>query len=111
VFGYSFPPLVQVLQKQVEELDHVLFGIVTHEPALNVAETLVDILGRVKVIFSDNGSTAVEIAIKLACQLSSLRGETNRTHIASFSGGYHGDIIGACFSKARVFLLSHIRRL
>lgn len=94
VFGHSYPPLVQALKKQAEELDHVLFGSVTHEPAQKVARLLVELLGPGKVVFSDNGSCAVEIGMKLACQLASLRGEKGRTLFASFQGGYHGDTIG-----------------
>ena len=94
VFGHSFPPLVQVLQRQAEELDHALFGSVTHEPAQKVSSQLCGILGPGKVVFSDNGSTAIEIGMKLACHLAKLRKESKRTLFASFEGGYHGDTIG-----------------
>jgi adenosylmethionine-8-amino-7-oxononanoate aminotransferase len=94
VFGHSFPPLVRELQKQAEELDHALFGSVTHEPAQKVSNQLCGILGPGKVIFSDNGSTAIEIGMKLACHLAKLRKESKRTFFASFEGGYHGDTIG-----------------
>jgi len=101
VFGHSYQPLVQALQQQAEELDHVLFGSVTHVPAQNVAHLLVDLLGPGKVIFSDNGSTAIEIGMKLACHLASLRGDKERTLFASFEGGYHGDTIGVMGLQGR----------
>lgn len=95
IFGHCFPPLVQALQNQAEELDHVLFGSATHEPAQRVARLLAEALGPGKVIFSDNGSTAIEIGMKLAAHLAVLHKETERTLFASFEGGYHGDTIGA----------------
>ena len=106
IFGHSYPPLVEALKNQADKLDHALFGSVTHEPALRVAAQLVDLLGPGKCIFSDNGSTSVEIGMKLACQLTSLRHDKKRTLFASFQGGYHGDTIGTMSLQGQTLFTS-----
>ena len=94
--GHSFPPIVEALQKQAEQFSQVIFAGFTHEPAVELAELLLSLLPEhfSKVFLSDNGSTAVEVALKLALQYWHNIGE-KRTVILAFSGGYHGDTFGA----------------
>ncbi len=95
--GHRYPPLVTVLVEAAGRLDHVLFAGVTHPPAVELAELLLASCpwtgGR--VFFSDNGSTAVEVALKMAYQFWCHRGEPERTLFVGFEGGYHGDTFGA----------------
>ena len=95
--GHRYPPLVEALQIALRTFDHVLFAGVTHEPAVELAELLLHSApwpgGR--VFYSDNGSTAVEVALKMAYQYWCHRGEAQRTLFVGFDGGYHGDTFGA----------------
>ncbi|MCA8942493.1 MAG: aminotransferase class III-fold pyridoxal phosphate-dependent enzyme, partial [Planctomycetes bacterium] len=77
--------------------DHVLFAGTTHEPAVQLAERLVEISpeGLERVFFSDNGSTAVEVALKMVVQAWQQRGERSRETFVALAGGYHGDTCGA----------------
>ena len=94
--GHSHPYLNEALKKQAETLEHVIFAGFTHEPAVKLAEKLVEVLpeGLVRVFYSDNGSTAVEVALKMAYQYWRNKGEDRRTFIA-LEHAYHGDTIGA----------------
>lgn len=94
--GHSHPFLNEALRKQAETLEHVIFAGFTHEPAVRLAEKLVEVLpkGLTKVFYSDNGSTAVEVALKMAYQYWRNKGEERRTFIA-LEHAYHGDTIGA----------------
>ena len=78
-------------------MEHVIFAGFTHEPAVHLCEKLQTILPQslTKFFFSDNGSTAVEVALKMARQYWFNKGETKRTLYLSFDGGYHGDTFGA----------------
>lgn len=100
--GHGHPDLVAAATKQFKTLDHVLFAGCTHEPAVALAEQLLSVLpGNLsKVFYSDNGSTAVEVALKLAIQFWHNRGEV-RTTIAALSNAYHGDTFGAMAAGAR----------
>jgi adenosylmethionine---8-amino-7-oxononanoate aminotransferase len=95
--GHRHPPLVAALQTALRKFDHVLFAGVTHEPAVELAELLLHSApwpdGR--VFYSDNGSTAVEVALKLAYQYWCHRSEPQRTLFVGFEDGYHGDTFGA----------------
>src|SRR5690606_27104223 len=84
------------IYKQLTTLEHVLFGGFTHEPAVNVALALKKILpaNQQKFFFSDNGSTAVEVAIKVALQSFYNKGEKRPTIIA-FENAFHGDTFAA----------------
>ena len=95
-YGHSNERLAQAAYKQLTQLEHVLFGGFTHKPAVELAEKLISILpkNQQKVFFSDNGSTAVEIAIKMALQYFFNKGEKHFTVIA-FEGAFHGDTFGA----------------
>jgi adenosylmethionine-8-amino-7-oxononanoate aminotransferase len=94
--GHSHPKINAALARQANDFEHVLFAGFTHEPAVNVAEKLAGLLpGDLnRVFFSDNGSTAVEVAIKIAYQSWVNRGEP-RPILLAFDGGYHGDTLGA----------------
>ena len=95
--GHSHPKINAALARQAEELEHVMFAGFTHAPAVNVAEKLAALLpGDLnRVFFSDDGSTSVEVAIKIAYQSWVNRGEPRRRTLVAFDGGYHGDTLGA----------------
>ncbi len=95
-YGHSNKFIADAIYKQLTTLEHVLFGGFTHEPAVLVAEKLMQILpnNQQKLFFSDNGSTAVEIAIKVAFQYFYNKGE-KRTKIIAFENAFHGDTFAA----------------
>jgi adenosylmethionine---8-amino-7-oxononanoate aminotransferase len=94
--GHSQPDIVEAIADQAARLDHVLFAGCTHPPAVRLAERLLAYLpGMDRVFFSDDGSTAVEVALKMAFQLHLNRGEPRRRRFICLEGGYHGDTIGA----------------
>ncbi len=95
-YGHSNTFIADAIYKQLTTLEHVLFGGFTHEPAVEVAEKLLAILpkNQQKLFFSDNGSTAVEIAIKVALQYFFNKGE-KRTTIIAFENAFHGDTFAA----------------
>jgi len=96
VWGHSNPKLVKAIINQSKKLQHSSMFNLTNEPAEKLAENLVKISsGMYKVFFSDNGSTAMEIAIKLALQYWKNIGERKKTKIATIENGYHGDTFGA----------------
>ncbi len=94
--GHRHPPLMQALRVATRELDHVLFAGVTHPAAVAFAEHLLRTAPWPggKVFYSDNGSTAVEVALKLAYQFHCHLGDSSRTLFVGFDGGYHGDTFG-----------------
>jgi adenosylmethionine-8-amino-7-oxononanoate aminotransferase len=95
-YGHSNTFIADAIYKQLTTLEHVLFGGFTHEPAILVAEKLMEILpkNQQKIFFSDNGSTAVEVAIKVALQYFFNKGE-KRTTIIAFENAFHGDTFAA----------------
>lgn len=95
--GHGRPELLAALSGQAETLDHVLFAGATHEPAVALAEGLLAVAppGLSRVFYSDNGSTAVEVALKIAYQSWVQGGQPQRTHFVALAGGYHGDTFGA----------------
>jgi adenosylmethionine-8-amino-7-oxononanoate aminotransferase len=95
-YGHSNRYIADAIYKQLTTLEHVLFGGFTHEPAIVLAEKLMAILpiNQKKLFFSDNGSTAVEIAIKVALQSFFNKG-TKKTTIIAFENAFHGDTFGA----------------
>ena len=97
IHGHSHPTLNAALAAQASRLEHVLFAGCTHPPAVALAERLVSILPRAltRVFYSDNGSTAVEVAVKLAVQYWTNKGQPQRTRIVALRHGYHGDTVGA----------------
>lgn len=95
-FGHSNTYIADAIYKQLTTLEHVLFGGFTHEPAVVLAEKLMTILpkNQQKLFFSDNGSTAVEVAIKVALQYFFNKGE-KKTTIIAFENAFHGDTFAA----------------
>lgn len=95
-YGHSNKYIADAIYKQLTTLEHVLFGGFTHEPAIILAERLLRLLpdNQKKLFFSDNGSTAVEIAIKVALQYFYNKGE-KRTKIIAFENAFHGDTFAA----------------
>jgi adenosylmethionine-8-amino-7-oxononanoate aminotransferase len=95
-YGHSNKFIADAIYKQLTTLEHVLFGGFTHEPAIILAEKLMEILpkNQQKIFFSDNGSTAVEVAIKVALQYFFNKGE-KKTTIIAFENAFHGDTFAA----------------
>ncbi len=95
--GHAHPAIAAAIAEQAARLEQVIFADFTHAPAARLAARLSDLLpaSLERVFFSDNGSTAVEVALKLAIQYWRNRGEPERRRFAAFSGGYHGDTVGA----------------
>ena len=93
--GYNHPHIRAAVAKQLESMPHVMFGGLAHEPAFRLAARLAALLpGDLdRVFFSDSGSVAVEVAMKMAIQFQLNRGERRRTRILAFRGGYHGDTL------------------
>ena len=97
MYGHSHEYIVDKVKQQLEQLDHVVFSGFTHEPAVALSESLISILpdNQEKIFFSDNGSTSVDVAIKMALQYHYNRGDEKRQLILSFEDGFHGDTFGA----------------
>ncbi|MFT7535399.1 MAG: adenosylmethionine-8-amino-7-oxononanoate aminotransferase [Hyphomicrobiaceae bacterium] len=95
--GHSHPALVAAISEQAARLDHVLFAGATHEPAVQLAEQLLAIApkGLSRVFYSDDGSTAVEVALKMVLQSWVHREQSQRRVFVALDGAYHGDTFGA----------------
>ncbi|WP_028876696.1 adenosylmethionine--8-amino-7-oxononanoate transaminase [Teredinibacter turnerae] len=97
IHGYNHPTLNAALTEQMADMSHVMFGGLTHQPAVHLAKLLVDITpgDLSRVFFSDSGSVAVEVALKMALQFWQAQGQANKQRILSFRNGYHGDTFAA----------------
>jgi len=97
--GYNHPHIVKAMQEQLQRMPHVMFGGLNHEPALRLAKRLALLApgDLSRVFFSDSGSVAVEVALKMAVQYWRNKGEQGRTKFLSFRHGYHGDTM-ACMA-------------
>lgn len=97
LLGHGHPRLVAALERQARTLSHVALAGITHEPAALLAEELAAIAppGLERVFFGDDGSTAVEIAMKLALQYHAQTGAPERTRFLALDGAFHGDTLGA----------------
>ncbi|MCP4092116.1 MAG: adenosylmethionine--8-amino-7-oxononanoate transaminase [Planctomycetes bacterium] len=95
--GHGRPEFVEAMRDQAQQLDHIMFAGFTHEPGVALAEQVLEIApdSLTKVFYSDNGSTAVEVALKAAYQTWVRRGEPARTVFLALNGAYHGDTFGA----------------
>ncbi|MBI1318987.1 MAG: adenosylmethionine--8-amino-7-oxononanoate transaminase [Candidatus Hydrogenedens sp.] len=95
--GHAEPAIAAAIAQQAQCLEQVIFADFTHEPAARLAARLAGLLpgGLERVFFSDDGSTSVEVALKLAVQYWHNRGQPERRKILAFEGGYHGDTFGA----------------
>lgn len=103
-YGHSNQVIADAIYKQLTTLEHVLFGGFTHEPAVLLSEKLMEILpkNQKKIFYSDNGSTAVEIAIKATLQFFYNKRE-KRTKIIAFENAFHGDTFGAMAASGITF--------
>ncbi|MBE3605961.1 adenosylmethionine--8-amino-7-oxononanoate transaminase [Campylobacter sp. RM13119] len=97
LLGHSNERINEAIKVQLDRLEHVIFANFTHESAINLSSRLVEILpkGLVKLNFSDNGSSAVESALKMAFQYHYQTGKPNKTRFMCLEEGYHGETIGA----------------
>ncbi|PWK26373.1 adenosylmethionine-8-amino-7-oxononanoate aminotransferase [Arcicella aurantiaca] len=94
--GHSHPYIAQKVAEQFLQLEQVIFAGFTHEPAVRLAERLLEILpkNQAKIFYSDNGSTAVEVALKMAIQYFHNQGFTKKRKVIALENGYHGDTFG-----------------
>lgn len=97
IHGYNHPRLNRAAKNQIDCMAHVMFGGLTHQPAVELARRLVEITpeGLEKVFFADSGSVSVEVAIKMALQYQQARGAAHKQRIISLRRGYHGDTFAA----------------
>src|SRR5436853_1431082 len=95
--GYNHPHIAEAVERQLGTMPHVMFGGLVHEQALRLAKRLAALLpgDLSRVFFSESGSVAVEVAMKMATQYWINQGVRGRTRFVSFRGGYHGDTTGA----------------
>jgi adenosylmethionine-8-amino-7-oxononanoate aminotransferase len=102
IHGHAHPAITKAIKEQAEKLHHVMFAGFTHQPAVELAEKLISKLpgNQHKLFFSDNGSTAVEVAIKLCIQYWKNNG-IKKTKIIALQNSYHGDTFGAMSAGAR----------
>ncbi len=101
LLGHRHPRIVAALKDQLDRIDHVMLAGFTHEPAVELAEALIAIAPRspdrtlARVFYADNGSAAVEVALKLSFHYWRNLGRGERTRFIALSGGYHGETLGA----------------
>lgn len=97
LFGHTNPRISQAVADQAKKLEHVIFANFTHEPAIHVAEKLVELTpqGLEKVFFADNGSAAIEVALKMSFQYRAQTSQPEKKQFLAFSNAYHGETLGA----------------
>ena len=97
IHGYNNQRLNEAIKTQLDQMSHVMFGGLTHEPAIKLGQKLIEITPKelTKVFFADSGSISVEVALKMALQYWHQKGEKNKTKFVTPFGGYHGDTFGA----------------
>jgi adenosylmethionine---8-amino-7-oxononanoate aminotransferase len=97
IFGHCHPRINAAIKSQLDQLEHVIFAGFTHEPAVNLSEKLIRITpsGLNRCFYADNGSSAVEVALKMSFHYWRNRGQHNKTRFISLENSYHGETIGA----------------
>lgn len=95
VWGHRHPAIDAAIRAQLDRIAHTTLLGLTHPPAIELAERLAALTGLPRVFYSDSGSTAVEVALKIAFQCQQQRGQTQRTRFAALTEAYHGDTIGS----------------
>src|SRR5688500_5514749 len=92
IHGYQVPALDNAVRDQLSRMSHVMFGGLTHEPAVRLSKTLVDITpsGLEHVFLADSGSVSVEVAIKMCLQYWRSVGRASKSRLGTWRGGYHG---------------------
>jgi adenosylmethionine-8-amino-7-oxononanoate aminotransferase len=97
IHGYNHSEMNNALEQQLHKMSHVMFGGLTHEPAIELTRQLIEITPQPlqKVFFSDSGSVSVEVAMKMAIQYWHAKGQSQRQRFISLRSGYHGDTFGA----------------
>ncbi len=113
IHGHAEPTIANAIYEQALKIEQVIFAGFTHEPAVKLAENLLALLPKTfsKIFYSDNGSTAVEVALKMAYQFWRNQGETKRSRFIAFNNGYHGDTFGAMSMSQESFYFKQFSEL
>ncbi|WP_193166041.1 adenosylmethionine--8-amino-7-oxononanoate transaminase [Microbulbifer hainanensis] len=108
--GYNVPELNRAAREQMEKMSHVMFGGLTHEPAITLSKKLVEITPEPlqRVFLADSGSVSVEVAIKMALQFWQSQGRAQKNKLLALRNGYHGDTFGAMATCDPVTGMHHL---